>query len=110
MAPQAPYMLPQALHGPPIERPKVVTMQVSGAAMARNGRATTSALIGASMFGPVPHPVASLGPYRQSNARSLRWGRTIGLPVRTIREMTSREHIAQPRDKLESAGVGGGVQ
>ena len=74
MTSQASYKFLQPLRRTANLQPKVVTMQVSGAALARDGRATMTALIGAGMFGLVPHPIASLGSYRHDRCEVLRWG------------------------------------
>ena len=62
-----------------------------------------TALIGAGMFGLVPHPMACLEPYRSDRHEPRP-------PLRGVREATTREQIAQPQRKLESTGLGGGVQ
>lgn len=69
-----------------------------------------TALIGAGMFGLVPHPMACLEPYRRDRHEAPLFAEDDGPPARGVRETTIREQIAQPRRKFESAGVGGGVQ
>ena len=69
-----------------------------------------TALIGAGMFGLVPHPMACLEPYRRDRHEAPLFAEDDRPPVRGVRETTTREQIAQPRRKLESAGMGGGVQ
>ena len=68
-----------------------------------------TALIGAGMFGLVPHPMACLEPYCRDRHESPLFADDLP-PVRGVREATTREQIAQPRRKLESAGMGEGVQ
>jgi hypothetical protein len=69
-----------------------------------------TALIGAGMFGLVAHPIACLEPYRRDRHEAPSLAAEDGPPVRGVWEMIAREQIAQPRRKLESAGMGGGVQ
>jgi hypothetical protein len=69
-----------------------------------------TALIGAGMFGLVPHPMACLEPYRRDRHAARSLAEDDGPPVRGVRETTTQELIAQPRRKLESAGKGGGVR
>jgi hypothetical protein len=69
-----------------------------------------TALIGAGMFGLVPHPMACLEPYRSDRHESLLFAEDDRPPVRDVRDATTREQIAQPQRKLESTGLGGGVQ
>ena len=69
-----------------------------------------TALIGAGMFGLVPHPMACLEPYSRDRHESPLFAEDDRPPVHGVREATTREQIAQPRRKLESAGMGGGVQ
>jgi hypothetical protein len=73
----------------------------------KNKRAAMTALMGAGMFGLVPHPMACLEPYR----RESRLLAEDDLPLlHGVRDATTREQIAQPSRKLESTGLGGGVQ
>ena len=97
MTSQASYKFLQPLRRTANLQPKVVTMQVSGAALARDGRATMTALIGAGMFGVVPHPIASLGSYRHDRCES------------SVGEITTQEQVAHARHKLESERMGGDV-
>jgi hypothetical protein len=69
-----------------------------------------TALIGAGMFGLVPHPMACLEPYCRDRHESSLFADDDRPPVRVARDATIREQIAQPRRKLESAVMGGGVQ
>jgi hypothetical protein len=77
----------------------------------KSGRAATTALIGAGMFGLVPQPMACLEPYRRDDRLTARsFAEDDGPPVRGVREATTQEQIAQTRRKLESAGMGGSVR
>jgi hypothetical protein len=69
-----------------------------------------TALMSAGMFGLVPHPMACLEPYRRDRQKSLLFAEDDHPPVRDVRDGTTREQNAQPRRKLESTGLGGGVQ
>ena len=54
--------------------------------------------------------MACLEPYRRDRHEAPSFAEDDGPPVRGVREPTTREQVAQPRRKLESAGMGGGVQ
>ena len=69
-----------------------------------------TALIGAGMFGLVPHPMVCLEPYRCDRHEAPSFAQDDGPPEHGVGETTRREQVAQPRRKLESAGMGGGVQ
>jgi hypothetical protein len=69
-----------------------------------------TALMGAGMFGLVPHPMACLEPYPRDRHESLLFAEDDHPPVLGVQEATTRERIAQPSRKLESTGLGGGVQ
>ena len=69
-----------------------------------------TALIGAGMFGLVPHPIASFGSYRRGRGEVPPSGEDAGLATRGIQEMSTREQVASPPRKLETAPLGGHVR
>jgi hypothetical protein len=69
-----------------------------------------TALIGAGMFGLVPHPIASFGSYRHDQREVPAPGEHGGLATRRIREVTTPEQVASPPRKLDTAPLGGHVR
>jgi hypothetical protein len=69
-----------------------------------------TALIGAGVFGLVPHPMACLEPYCRDRHESRLFADDDRSPVPGARDATTREQIAQPCRKLECAGMGGAAQ
>ena len=67
-----------------------------------------SALIGAGMFGLVPHPIASFSSYRRDQCEVPR--EDAGLVACRIREITTQDQVAPPPRKLETARLGGHVR
>jgi hypothetical protein len=76
----------------------------------KNRRAAIGALIGAGVFGLVPHPMACLESYRRARREPYLFGEEVRLPQRDAQDANTREQIARPRHELENAGMGGGVQ
>jgi hypothetical protein len=71
------------------------------------------ALISAGVFGLVPHPAACLEPYRRDGHGSSLCSEEDHPPLRGVQDAAPQEQIeqiGQPRHKLDSAEMGGGVQ
>jgi hypothetical protein len=68
------------------------------------------ALLGAGVFGLVPHPLACLEPYRHDRRGRFLTAEDDAPLLRGVQHATTREQIAQRRPDVESARLGGGVQ